>query len=92
MRPAYLASLHKFFVDEIYDRIVIGPTRFLAAAAEFFDVVVVDNLVRLAAWIPRAFGRYALAPIQNGLVQFYAAVTALGVAGLLFIYVFVLNL
>ncbi len=92
LRPLYLASLRKFYVDEIYDRIIVGPAKFLAAAADFFDAVVVDNLVRLAAWVPRTFGRYALAPIQNGLVQFYAAATALGVAGLLFVYLFVLNL
>ena len=30
-----------------------------------------------------SFGRELLAPFQNGLIQFYAAVTALGVAGLL---------
>ena len=91
LRPLYLGSLHKFYVDEIYDRIVIGPTKFLAGAAEFFDVVIVENLVRLAAWFPRAFGRYGLAPIQNGLIQFYAAATALGVAGLLFVYLVLLG-
>ncbi len=39
--------------------------------------------MRLTAWLPRLFGRQVLAPFQNGLIQFYAAVTALGVAGLL---------
>jgi NADH-quinone oxidoreductase subunit L len=91
LRPLYLASLNKFWIDELYDRIIILPTRFLAAAVEFVDVVFVENLVRLAAWIPRAFGRYALAPIQNGLIQFYAAATALGVAGILFVYLFLLS-
>ncbi|MDX2036014.1 MAG: NADH-quinone oxidoreductase subunit L [Isosphaeraceae bacterium] len=81
----YRASLGKFYVDEIYAAIVVGPTKFLAAACEFFDVVVVDNLVRLVAWIPRAFGRNVLGPMENGLIQFYAAVTAIGIASLLFI-------
>ena len=36
---------------------------------------------------PGCFGRELLAPFQNGLIQFYAAVTALGVAGLLWILV-----
>ncbi len=54
-------------------------------------MVFVENLVRLAAWVPRAFGRYALAPIQNGLIQFYAAATALSVAGILFVYLFLLG-
>ncbi len=43
------------------------------------------GLVSGTAWLPRSFGREVLAPFQNGLIQFYAAVTALGVAGLLLI-------
>ena len=83
--PLYRASLHKFYVDENYSAIVVGPTKFLAATSEFLDVVVVDNLVRLFAWVPRAFGRGVLGPLENGLIQYYAAVTALSVASLLFI-------
>ena len=41
--------------------------------------------MRLTAWIPRFVGRDLLAPFQNGLIQFYAAATALGVAFLLII-------
>jgi proton-translocating NADH-quinone oxidoreductase chain L len=86
-RPLYLASLNKFYIDELYDRIIILPTIILSKTAEFIDVVVVENLVQLAAWIPRAFGRYALGPFQNGLIQFYAGATALGVAVLLFFFI-----
>ncbi len=86
IRPLYLASLHKFYVDEIYNWIVVLPTKVLAGAAEFFDIVVVENLVRLAGWLPRVFGKSLLAPFQNGLIQYYAAVTALSVAGLLFVF------
>ena len=32
------------------------------------------------AKLPRLFGRGVLAPYQNGLIQFYAAVSALSVA------------
>jgi NADH-quinone oxidoreductase subunit L len=35
------------------------------------------------AWLPRLLGRYVLAPLQNGLIQFYAAATALGMAVLM---------
>jgi NADH-quinone oxidoreductase subunit L len=89
IKPLYLASLNKFYVDEIYTKIVVGPVKFLANVAEFFDIVVVDNLVRLGAFIPRAFGRYVLGPFQNGLIQYYAAVTALSVAGLLFVFLWI---
>jgi NADH-quinone oxidoreductase subunit L len=56
----------------------------LAAVSAFLDDRLVHGfLVRGTAWIPRLLGREALAPLQNGLVQYYAAVTAFGVAGLL---------
>ncbi len=37
------------------------------------------------AWIPRLIGRRVLATYQNGLIQFYAAVSAASVAVLLLI-------
>ncbi len=83
--PLYRASLNKFYVDEFYTATVIRATLVAAKIVEFFDVYFVDGLVRLAAWVPRVFGRELLAPFQNGLVQFYAGVTALGIAALLWI-------
>ena len=83
IRPLYQLSLDKFRVDEIYDRIVIGPTMILTRIAAFFDTYIIDNLVRLVALMPRLLGRDLLAPYQNGLIQYYAAVTAFGVAGML---------
>jgi NADH-quinone oxidoreductase subunit L len=79
----YRASYNKFYVDELYDAIIIGPIRTLAVISRFFDEYIIDGLVNLVAWFPRMVGRDALAPFQNGLIQFYAAVTALGVAVLL---------
>jgi NADH-quinone oxidoreductase subunit L len=88
LRPLYEVSLHKFHVDDIYEATVVRPTLGLAKVVEFLDVYLVDGLVRLTAWFPRVVGREMLAPFQNGLIQFYAAVTALGVAGLLWILLF----
>jgi NADH-quinone oxidoreductase subunit L len=85
LRPLYQASYQKFYVDEFYDRVVIRPLRVLAAILAFLDENLVHGLVRATAWVPRLVGRELLAPFQNGLIQFYAAVTALGVAGLLWI-------
>jgi NADH-quinone oxidoreductase subunit L len=83
-RP-YRWSYGKFFVDELYANLVVKPTNLLATIAKFLDVYLVDGLVRLVAWIPRVLGRDLLAPIQNGLVQFYAGATALGVVLLLLV-------
>ena len=82
-RPLYLASLRKFFVDEIYQAAIVRPLRWLAAASAFVDTYIVDGLVRLVGGLPLAFGSRVLAPYQNGLIQFYAAATALSVAALL---------
>jgi NADH-quinone oxidoreductase subunit L len=81
----YRASFNKFRVDEAYTALVIGPTAMLASIAQFFDTYVIDTLVSAVSWVPRLTGRFVLGPYQNGLIQFYAAVTAFGVAGLLFL-------
>ncbi len=86
--PLYRASLHKFGVDEFYGRVIVWPTRFLGATAEFLDKTLVDGLVQGVAWVPRLVGRHFLGPIQNGLVQYYAAVTALSVGVLLLALLF----
>jgi NADH-quinone oxidoreductase subunit L len=83
LRPVYEASYRKLWVDELYDAVIVKPTRFLAAVCKFLDVYLVDGLVRLVAWIPRVVGRDLIGPLQNGLVQFYAGVTALGLVALL---------
>jgi NADH-quinone oxidoreductase subunit L len=81
----YEASRNKFYVDEVYEALFVKPTLIAAKIIAFIDVNIVDNLVLLTAWVPRLFGRELLGPCQNGLVQYYAALTALGLAGLLWI-------
>ncbi len=84
-RPLYEASLNKFYVDEVYDWVVVKTTKALAVVSEFLDVYLVDQLVLGIAKLPRKLGKDLLAGYQNGLIQFYAAVSALGVTVLLFI-------
>jgi hypothetical protein len=64
---------------------VVQPTLVAAKIVEFLDIYLVDGLVRLTSWVPRLIGREILGPFQNGLIQSYAAMTALGVALLLVI-------
>jgi NADH-quinone oxidoreductase subunit L len=49
------------------------------------DTYVVDRLVTGVALVPRAFARARLSLYQNGLIQFYAAASAMSVAVLLLI-------
>ena len=77
--PLYRASLAKFGIDELYTSALVWPTRFLGVAANFVDKFLVDGIVQAVAWMPGGLGKQVLGRAQNGLVQYYAAVTALSV-------------
>jgi len=85
-RGLYQASLHKFYVDEFYEWVVVRPTRVAAMVSDFFDTYLVDRLVIGVAKLPRLFGRVVLARYQNGLIQYYAAVSALSIAVMLLFF------
>ena len=85
-RPLYQASQNKFYVDEIYELVFVKPLKGFAATFAFLDTWFLHGaLVRGTAWVPRLIGREVLGPLQNGLVQYYAGVTALGVVGLIWV-------
>jgi NADH-quinone oxidoreductase subunit L len=76
---AYMASLHKFFIDEIYARIVVRPIEGLAADSSAFDKSAIDRTVDLVGSLPSFLGR-GLRQWQSGLIQSYAAIMFMGVA------------
>src|SRR5262249_10203202 len=88
LRPLYRLSNRKFYVDEIYNAVIVAPVRWLARASAFIDKNVVDGLVLAVARTPRFVGRELLAPFQNGLIQFYAAAGAFVIVCLLIILLF----
>jgi proton-translocating NADH-quinone oxidoreductase chain L len=73
----YQASRDKFYVDEIYDRMIVQPLLGFARGCRILDLHVVDSLVDLVGQIPQLFGAL-FQPVQNGLVQFYALAMVLG--------------
>jgi NADH-quinone oxidoreductase subunit L len=84
------ALANKLYVDEAYGFAVVRPLWALARGLwRFVDATIIDGLfvngiAGLIAWISALARRF-----QNGDVQRYAAVTALGVAAL--VYVFLLR-
>lgn len=82
------ASQGKFFVDEVYAKAVVAPLRILSKLAYIFDVIVVEPLTRMVALLPGLLARIAFAPAQNGVVQYYAIYSALGVAALFVLFLF----
>jgi NADH-quinone oxidoreductase subunit L len=76
----YGLSRNKFYLDEIFAALFVAPILGLAKLSRAIDTYLVDGLVNLVGQTPAGFGG-VLKPLQNGLVQFYALLMALGVAG-----------
>ena len=84
--PLHSLIFHKFYVDEIYAFAVIKPLKLVSDKVlfRFFDAGLIDGvLVNGTAKVSYAAGR-ALAKVQNGRLDLYALVFAIGVALMLF--------
>ncbi len=78
----YRLSYGKFYFDEVYQTLLVGPTRLLARLLALWDDWVVDGLVNTVGRAPLWLGG-RLRAMQTGLVQFYALAMVLGVLALL---------
>jgi NADH-quinone oxidoreductase subunit L len=80
------ALADKLYVDEIYDRLIVRPLWALATGLwRVVDAMIIDGLiVKVVAGSIAWFGAIARR-FQNGDVQRYAAVTAVGVAALIYV-------
>jgi NADH-quinone oxidoreductase subunit L len=76
VQPLYAISQNKAYVDEIYTGTVVKPAELFAVGSRQFDGFL-DSLSRVIVEVPRWIAA-ALRPLQNGLVQFYALSTVLG--------------
>jgi len=87
LRGVRVALANKLYVDEFYGRAVVRPlwafARGLWRVADhtIIDGLFVNGIPALIAWVGALARRF-----QNGDVQRYAAVTALGVAALLYVF------
>jgi NADH-quinone oxidoreductase subunit L len=87
-RALYELSLHKWYVDELYDHAFVRPMFALAQGLwKQIDVKVIDAAVngvaRAVAW-----GGWFLRLIQSGQTQHYALGMALGTVIILGVYMF----
>ncbi len=78
----YRLSAEKFFVDEMYQMLIVWPLEGVARLAAWLDRRVIDGLVDLIGWEPRGLGAL-LRPLQAGLLPLYALVMLLGMLLLL---------
>jgi NADH-quinone oxidoreductase subunit L len=84
--PIAKAAQNKWYVDEIYNALIRLPLLTLGHIFHVLDKFVVDGLVNLFGWIPRAFG-WMVRPSQSGQLHGYAVGMACGVAVLVVIAV-----
>jgi NADH-quinone oxidoreductase subunit L len=81
-RTARRLAQNKFYVDELYEFVVIRPVRFMSFILfRVVDTLVIDTVaVRGTAWVTARVGS-VLRYVQTGDAQTYAAVMALAVLG-----------
>ncbi|MBX7105994.1 MAG: NADH-quinone oxidoreductase subunit L [Gemmataceae bacterium] len=79
----YALSQNRFYLDEIYGWLAVGPLTAIAVISRVFDMLV-DGIVDIIGRVPRFFGGL-FRPVQNGLVQFYALATVLGLVVFIFV-------
>jgi NADH-quinone oxidoreductase subunit L len=80
VQPAWLHTLvyRKYFIDEIYEAIIVKPLRGLGWLLEQFDRYVIDGVVRLVASSVVGLGRFS-SYMQNGKLQRYALIMVFGI-------------
>ena len=80
----YALSQHKFYLDELYDWLIVRPCRAVAWLAAVLDRRLIDGLVDAVGSIPMAIGR-VLRPIQSGLTSSYLWATAVALVVLIWL-------
>jgi NADH-quinone oxidoreductase subunit L len=80
----YNLSANTFYVDEIYNALIVRPLWASARGLHrFFDAFIIDKiLVNGVAWFTSLVARL-VSPFENGDLSRYAALTALAVVGLI---------
>lgn len=73
IKPLYDLSLHKWYFDEIYDRVFVQGLRRLARQVMEVDFRVVDGAVNLTGFFTLVSGE-GLKYLENGRAQFYALI------------------
>ena len=78
-KGVYTTLWNKYYVDELYDLIIVRPTFWIAAnvLVGFTDAKIIEGIVN---GIPKAIGNFGgrLRKIQTGYLQHYAVSMALG--------------
>ena len=85
LRPVARLLEAKYWVDEIYQGLIVAPLRGIGRAFYAFDRWVIDGLVLIVSLVPQAGGWVLKLSVQRGYMQGYAAVMLFGIAIILLI-------
>jgi len=80
--PLALLSYNKFYLDELFEWLIVKPFVYVGRLLIQVDRFVIDGLIDLLAAIPGLAGKQ-LRPVQNGMLPGYALGMAVGVIVLL---------
>jgi len=80
-QPIYKILLHKYYVDELYAKVIVNPIHWFSEKVfwKIVDVKIIDGLINAAAVTTDMTGRI-LRLFQTGYVQTYAFFISLGLA------------
>ncbi|SVB16955.1 uncharacterized protein METZ01_LOCUS169809 [marine metagenome] len=86
-RPLYQLTMRKYYMDDLYERFIVGQVfyRYGAGLLDWFDKVFVDGVSDNIGWFGRNIGR-GIAHVQNGQVQAYGSVFTAGAVIILLVY------
>jgi NADH-quinone oxidoreductase subunit L len=76
--PIPSLAQHKWYVDEIYDFVIVTPLWWLSHILHLIDKLLVDGMVNLAGILPRAAGSLVRKQ-QTGVLHDYAVSMAAGI-------------
>jgi NADH-quinone oxidoreductase subunit L len=76
---------NKYWVDELYDLVIVRPLRMVGVVFFWVDRFVVDSTVWFVSFIPQAGGWMLKLGVQRGYLQGYAAAMLFGIAVILLI-------
>ncbi|MFS8804199.1 NAD(P)H-quinone oxidoreductase subunit 5 [Synechococcus sp. R55.6] len=73
LQPLYYFSLNKWYIDDLYERVFVQGTRFVAREALEVDSRIVDGVVNLTGLVTMVSGE-AMKYLESGKAQFYALI------------------
>ncbi len=73
----------KYWIDELYDAVVVAPLRHVAKLFFAIDRLVVDSVVWAAGFSPQISGFVLKVTLQRGYLQGYAAAMVFGILAIL---------